>query len=141
MNDDTKFFLNGTLYLVGLFSLLFALSGAAEASDTDGILSYGQCMRVEKTHGNPCIHQAKVFVSVGFGDTDFFGNGAYDGGVNYFAGKRKTRYATDGTPSQCTNPCLPCKGDGCKYECKGYKCHWEPVGNDFQSGTLSTADL
>ena len=135
--NDVKFLIRGVIYLFLFFVALNGLARTAEASEG---LTYAQCIGVEKQHGNPCIHRATGFFSGGAGWSNGAANLFLDGGVNY-AVTNKTRYATDGTPSQCTDPCLPCKGGRCKYVCKEHVCHWEKVGNGLQSSTLSTSDL
>ncbi len=141
LSDDAKYLIKGIIYLFLFFVALHGLSENAHADDTDGLMSYGQCMRIMKTHGDPCIHKASIFVSAGAGEgTDnWFANGAWDGGVLYFAGERKTRYATDGTPSQCKNPCQACKRGQCKYVCKEHVCRWVAADHGVQSGSLSKA--
>lgn len=119
-----------------IFVLLFSLSKAAQARGDDGILSYKQCLKVMNMHGEPCVHKVPFSITFGFGKTPVSGKQKDDpprteGGNNgfgsvqadgamYYVARKKTRYAMDGTPSQCTDPCAPCKSSNqCKYHVGG----------------------
>lgn len=131
--SDRDFIGKGILYLLCLFILLSFLQRQAQA---DGILSYKQCLKVMNMHGEPCVHKVPVFATFGIGKTpvsgkqksnpprtvggdNWFGSTQIEG-AHYYVARKKTRYAMDGTPSQCTDPCAPCESSNqCKYHVGG----------------------
>ena len=134
--------------LGGIFALLAMLSGAAQASGSDGRLTHGQCLNVMSKHGHPCIHKIPVFASFGIGKTpvsgkrksnpsrteggnNWFANFAAGGDIQYVA-EGKTVYDMDGTPQQCVDPCAPCLETGyCKYHVDAdYNFTWVRVDGD-----------
>ena len=134
--EDAVMIFKVTSILGGIFALLMMLSQAAQARGDDGILSYKQCLKVMNMHGSPCVHKTPFFVTFGIGKTPVSGKqksnpprtvGGNNGfastqmeGARYYVAKKKTRYAMDGTPSQCTDPCAPCKSSNqCKYHVGG----------------------